>query len=144
MELEGTCKLDFLHLEDLSCQQAAITKILDVSGHLVEGDSILEVLYDFYAELYKCRDTVNSKEIEDSLAELVNIPKIMDATAMNLIGDITEQEVFNAISKLKIGKAPGIDGLTADFYKKFAAQLAPVLIDIFNEAFQNKQLPLSL
>ena len=110
----------------------------------MEGDSVLEVLHDFYAELYKCCDMVNHKEIEDFLVELVKIPKITNATAMSLIGDITEQEVFNAISKLKIGKAPGIDGLTADFYKKFAAQLAPVLIDIFNEAFQNKQLPLSL
>ncbi len=144
MELEGTCKLDFLHFEDLSCQQAAITKILDVSEHIVEGDSVLEVLHDFYAELYKCCDTVNSKEIEDFLVELVNLPKITDATAMSLIGNITEQEVFNAISKLKIGKAPRTDGLTADFYKKFAAQLAPVLVDVFNEAFQNKQLPPSL
>ncbi len=66
VEMEGTCKLEFLHLEDLTHQQAAINKILDTSGNLMEGDSILEVLHDFYAELYKCCDMVDSKEIKTS------------------------------------------------------------------------------
>ena len=143
VEMEGTCKPDFLHL-DLMHQQTAITKILDASRNLVEGDSVREVLHDFYAELYKCCDTLDNKEIENFLAGLADLPKISNATAMNIIGDVMEQEVFNAINKLKIGKAPGLDSLTADFYKKFAVMLALVLVDVFNEAFQNQQLPPSL
>ncbi len=41
---------------------------------------------------------------------------------------------------LKFGKAPGSDGLTANFYKQFSDLLAPILYKVFNDAFQHKTL----
>ncbi len=57
---------------------------------------------------------------------------------------ITEDEVLKAIGKLKTSKAPGNDGIIAALYKKFAGALAPVLVGVFNEAFESMDLPSSL
>ncbi len=44
------------------------------------------------------------------------------------------------IKKLQTGKAPGSDGLTADFYKHFAKTIAPILVIIYNVAFETGSL----
>ncbi len=57
-----------------------------------------------------------------------------------LVGPITEKEVLSAILCLRSGKSPGLDGLTSEFYKYFAEQVAPILVKVFNTCFQNKSL----
>ena len=144
IEREGTCYPNSLHLEDIAKQQTVIDFLLDNTWHLVNGDSVLDVLNDFYTELYRNCDSVDQSETELFLSGIVDVPKISNGTAATLLGDIMEQEVFNAIGKLKKGKVPGLDGLTIDFYKKFASLLAPVLVNVFNEAFKDGELPPSL
>ncbi len=87
-----------------------INKILDNSGNLVEGDSIFDILQAFYADLYRCHDSVGQDEINQFLSGIEDLPKISYGEAIKMIGDITEQEVLSAIGKLKSGKAPGLDG----------------------------------
>ncbi len=43
------------------------------------------------------------------------------------VSEIMELEIGTAIDQLKNGKSPGIDGLSADFYKVFKAVLCPIL-----------------
>ena len=103
IELAGKCTLDFLYLEDIKHQKTVINKILDNSGNLVEGDSVLDILQAFYADLYRCHDLVGQDEIEQFLSGIEDLPKISHGEAMKMIGDITEQEVLSAIGKLKSG-----------------------------------------
>ncbi len=53
-----------------------------------------------------------------------------------LQGDITENEILEAIKQLHPGKSPGSDSLTSSFYKHFAENLAPILSMVFNKAFE--------
>ncbi len=69
------------------------------------------------------------------------IPKITSSEITNMGKPITEDKVLKAIGKLKAGKAPGNSGITAALYKKFAGTLAPVLVAVFNEAFESMDLP---
>ncbi len=69
------------------------------------------------------------------------IPKITSSEINNMGKPITEDKVLKAIGKLKAGKAPGNSGITAALYKKFAGTLAPVLVAVFNEAFESMDLP---
>lgn len=39
------------------------------------------------------------------------------------------------------GKASGPDGFPSEFYKKFANQLTPILLSVFNESFTTGSLP---
>ncbi len=67
---------------------------------------------------------------------LVYISKDMIA----LVQPISSDEVTRVIKKLQTGKAPGIDGLTADFYKHFINHLSSILADVFNQIFDDKTL----
>ncbi len=45
---------------------------------------------------------------------------------------------------LKNNKSPGTDGLTAEFYKCFAEELTPFLLEMFSESIQSENLPPNL
>ncbi len=46
-----------------------------------------------------------------------NLPD--EGNAKNLDTDLTFEEVTNAVNQLSSGRAPGIDGIPAEFYKAF-------------------------
>lgn len=55
--------------------------------------------------------------------------------------DITVDELWRAIDELSPGKAPGPDGLTASFYKKFKDDISPVLRNVYAESYKTGVLP---
>ena len=57
---------------------------------------------------------------------------------------ITAEEIKEVIRKLRAGKSPGPDGLTAEFYKCFMDELTPLLLQMYNEAFERGVLPPTL
>ena len=76
--------------------------------------------------------------IDEFLASLTNLPHLDNCES--LIGLITCKEIEDAIQKLNVGKSPGLDGLTTNFYKTFAKLLLPVLEEVYKTIFQNGQL----
>lgn len=50
-------------------------------------------------------------------------------------------QVISTIKGLELSKAPGTDGLTTEFYKKYAELLAPRLLEVFELCFQQVRLP---
>ncbi len=70
---------------------------------------MLQVLRDFYADLYKNNDVQIHGEVL-SFLESLDIP-LMSTKIVE--GEISSDEVMMVINKLKPGKAPGSDGLTA-------------------------------
>lgn len=50
----------------------------------------------------------------------------------------------NAIRSMKSGNSPGTDGFPAKYYKEFIDIIAPVLTNVYEEAFQTGSLPSSL
>lgn len=47
-------------------------------------------------------------------------------------------EVIKALSR---GKAPGPDGFPAEFFRDNVKELAPLMLEVFMEAFQREELP---
>ena len=58
-------------------------------------------------------------------------------------GEILELEVKLAIQKLNPDSAPGLDGLTSNFYKAHSDFFIPYLCRIYNQAFSEKRVPVS-
>lgn len=54
---------------------------------------------------------------------------------------VTDEEVNKEIKRLKLYKAPGIDGITAKLLQKVYHVVTPVLTFIFNLSFQDGQYP---
>ena len=130
----------FLHLEDVRTD-IALKELWKGSEYVTNSEEILPVLHDFYSHLYECTDIKSDSEIIQFLDKL-DMPSIkMDSSS--LTSKITSDEVESAIKKLCLGKAPGIDGLTADFYSHFADQLCDILAVVYNAIFEQGSLTFS-
>ena len=138
---EGKMVKSFLHLEDIKIN-SSISKLLNGSGYIMGSDKILPTLHDFYAHLYDLADTKTEPEIEVFLLELDGLPTV-SSDVESLLGPITYEEVEVAIKKLQPNKSPGLDGLTAEFYKHFAEIISPLLELVFNQIFKDKCLSFS-
>ena len=71
----------------------------------------------------------------------LEIPSIDSATSSRLDEPFSIGELSSALMLMQSGKCPGPDGLPAEFYKTFSDQLAPILLNMFNESMQNGNLP---
>uniref|UniRef100_A0A803KB25 Reverse transcriptase domain-containing protein n=1 Tax=Xenopus tropicalis TaxID=8364 RepID=A0A803KB25_XENTR len=74
-----------------------------------------------------------SKVKADKFLESAGLPCLTDIQSNLLESTITQEEVRKAIKQLKISKAPGPDGFTALYYKKYAKILIPYLTNTLNE-----------
>jgi len=73
----------------------------------------------------------------------VGLPVLCADGRSQLERPITLDELGTALHGLAIGKAPGLDGLTTEFYKKFWHLLGPELINTLNASCQLGELPQS-
>jgi hypothetical protein len=64
--------------------------------------------------------------------------------ASEIYGDITLDELTAVVKSLKNNKAPGRDGLTNEFYKKFLEKIKHLLHTVIMESISLRVLPLSL
>lgn len=54
------------------------------------------------------------------------------------------EELLLSIKAMQSNKAPGPDGFTVEFFKKFGDKLAPLLLQMYNESLENGLLPPTL
>jgi hypothetical protein len=55
-------------------------------------------------------------------------------------GEITIEECTNAIFKMKLNKAPGLNGLSVKFYRKFWNSLRKLVTKVFNLNYERGHL----
>ena len=58
-----------------------------------------------------------------------------------LEGKITFDECKLAVSKMKINKSPGLDGICIEFYKKLWPVVGKLLVGVFNDSYAIGTLP---
>lgn len=70
----------------------------------------------------------------------------MPVVSRDLVEKLEEPitELSIAVKSLQSGKSPGPDGYPVEFYKKLFPKLAPILLEMYNEAFANEILPPTL
>lgn len=101
---------------------------------------INEVLQQFYKELYTSDINPQQDELTDFFTN-IDMPKLSTEQIEWLDSPITENEIRRAVSCMKTGKSPGVDGFPAEYYKQYIDILAPILKDVYNEAFTLGTLP---
>jgi hypothetical protein len=60
-----------------------------------------------------------------------DIPRLSNEENDLLTADFTEKEVLDAISQMKLNKAPGPDGFSAEFYQKIWEVIKSDLMALF-------------
>ncbi len=68
----------------------------------------------------------------DNFLDSLDIPRIDAAVADDLDKPLQLDEILKCLHLMQSGKAAGPDGFPIDFYKMFAKQLAPLLLDMYN------------
>ncbi len=118
-----------------------IPAIQNIQGEVVTTTKeINKVFHDFYAGLYLSEMNPSPDKI-DAFFSKINLPKLTKEQGKQLDVVITEQEVRDAVLPLKVGKSPGLDGFPVEYYKRFINTLAPILTNVYTEAFSSGKLP---
>ncbi len=79
----------------------------------------------------------------DNCLDCLDIPHIDAAVADDLDKPLQLDEILKFLQLMQSGKAAGPDGFPFYFYKRFAKQLAPLLLDMYNDSLVNGFLPLT-
>lgn len=131
----------FFGLEQKNGQKRLMHSLLSDTGQLLqESGEIRSCAVAFYKELFK-EEFQERPEVAQSFYE--GLPKVpMEANA-ELDAQISADELAAALQSLDSGKAPGIDGLPADFYKAFWPVIGQDLLLVLRDSFNKGCLPLS-
>ena len=67
--------------------------------------------------------------------------QLNDETREKCEGRFSNSECKLAITKMKKNKSPGLDGISVEFYEKFWPFIGNLLVEIFNDSYENGILP---
>ena len=119
----------FCALEKRNYTNRIINKVVKEGQIITDPKGILREQADFYKTLYKS----STKSIEESQSYsqefLVpeNLTILNEEQHQSCEGEITKQELLNALKKMANNKSPGSDGYQAEFYKFFWRDLGHFL-----------------
>ena len=102
---------------------------------VTEAKQILNTATLFYEDLFKLANS----ELPD--LSTISLPQLSQTEKNKADSPITMKELDETISKLGKHKAPGLDGLTSEFYKKFKESLTPILLQYFHAVITKPSLP---
>lgn len=123
---------------------SAISAISAEDGSLLSDPEYMNVTFsNFYMDLYSSESYACEDDIKKILPSL-DLPKVPPEQLDALDSAFTFEEIVGVIDHLPSGKAPGLDGFMAEFYKSFPGELPPLLLNMYNESFVKGMLPPSL
>ena len=138
------CTQYFFNLEKQIQNQNIINKLTTTEGNSVTNDNeILETASCFYENLYKSKN-ISKETIDDYFTEINVEYKLNEKEKETCDNIITEQELQNVINNLKPNKAPGLDGLTSEFYGNFWDDLKLPFLNMINDSFNKGIMPDSM
>ena len=136
----------FLNLEKIRQTESCINELKDTNGNIQASDvEILKIAHTFYSNLYSTTNHSN----HDITMYLAGINQgehtvLSDDEKETCEGEISLAECTQAMRHIKKNKSPGLDGLTIEFYEKFWSLLGPIIVNVYNNSYDNEILPKSL
>ena len=105
--------------------------IKDKEGNIItEEDRIMERWKQYFEELTEAQiDRTEEREEREAITDIQEIENIQ------------EKEVIDAIEKLKVGKAPGIDNITPEMIKYMGDEGTKQLTKVMNDIIKKMELP---
>ncbi|KAJ3595539.1 hypothetical protein NHX12_004842 [Muraenolepis orangiensis] len=107
---------------------------------ITEPSQIRRRTVRFYSTLY-----TSEYEEGETLSEgfCNGLPQVSEEANKQLEGPLTIQELQTALQGMQGRWAPGIDGLSVEFYRAYWDVLSNDLLDVFNESLASGSMPVS-
>uniref|UniRef100_A0A803JAB7 Reverse transcriptase domain-containing protein n=1 Tax=Xenopus tropicalis TaxID=8364 RepID=A0A803JAB7_XENTR len=118
--------------------QPHIHKLQGKQGWITDTKKITEEMTQYFQSFYDLEQDNPTEGIK--FLQEAHLTKLTIEERNLLNAPVTETDIQTTIKKLKSGKSPGPDGLSAEFYKILAPELTPLLLDLYNNTLQG--LPL--
>lgn len=107
----------FLGLAKSRQSKKTITQLYNEKGEITrDHEKILNLEVKYYKDLYTSTNP-NLQETQNYLYDIKEHKKLSESESD------TEEECTVAIFKMKLNRAPGLDGLNFEFYRKFWVEL---------------------
>lgn len=133
-------QLIFFNLEKKTRSQNLMLHLKRPDGDVTtEPSEMRKMAMEFYEDVFSAADCSQSA-VEEMHRGL---PTLNAVQAEQLDSDITLEEITIAVQQLSLGRSPGIDGLSSEFYKCFWELLKKDLHDVFKDSFNSGTLPTS-
>ncbi len=129
----------FLSLETKRQKSNAINSLKVNGVEHTDDKELLQVIADFYDDLYKSKSATD-EEVDKYLSRIQIENVLTDDLRDSIEGKITYDECAKALKCLKLNKSPGLDGLPAEFYKKIWDKLNTLIVDAYNESYDEQIL----
>ena len=119
-----------------------IYALRDRQGMVQYGsEGVLDVAYRFYTDLFTSEGT--DPDVQDQLLD--RLTKTLSRESREMCeGEMTVEELGEALRTLQNGKAPGEDGFPAEFWKFFWADLSSDFKGVAECAYESGRLPASM
>ena len=125
----------YAKLEKRSAKKSIITELQDENGQIQTGnENLMKIVENYYTTLY----TPSPVDIAKQQQLLKNIDTHISASdRQKLDAPITEDELKTAVTQLNDNKSPGLDGITAEFYKEYWYLIKNNYLQYINTAKQS-------
>ena len=124
----------YAKLEKRSAQRTVIGELRDKNGDVyADNPNLIHIVTDLYTELYT--PSPEDASVQEKLLGNVD-HTLTDQQKCMLDAVLSEKELQQAVYDLKDEKSPGIDGFTAEFYKKIWSLIKDRYTDFINCANQ--------
>ena len=130
----------FLNLEKQRSVEKTFIRLIDQNNCLIDRqEDILQEVFLYFKDLYTFKPVSEAER----LFAMIPSNKVCRFTPQEsevLEGDICYSEILDAVKQIKIGKAPGQDGFTAEFLKYFINDIGFFLLRRVKNAYLTGEL----
>ena len=120
-------------------------KLVKKNGQsITDQKETLEETRNFYANLFKNRDSDLNEDNTELLNSLSGLSKLTEKVSYKLEGILTIDGISQALKKMKNFKCPDIDGFPSEFFKVFCVKLKFFVLKSLNEGFLEEKFAIYL
>ena len=135
----------FFNMERKIFNKKIISELTVADGCLtVNENQIMDEIKLFYENLYTSSNNSTNEDFHEFTNNInQHLPKLSSEQCNGIEGKLTLNECWEALKSMGIGRSPGEDGFTVEFYKCFFEIVGKDLLNSYNAAYENGEMSIS-